>query len=111
LKITQLVRSQDPSLVPAYYRKVAKKTEDQILRAYLDGDTALRRRLQRAAAGKKPVLDTLAVAILAFRELYLKLGKCPKFEQVQELVEQRKGKVDPITWARVLKVMARLFDD
>ena len=111
LKISQLARSQDPSLVPAYYREVTKKTEDQVLQAYLDGDTALRRRLQRAAKGKKPVLDTTAVALLAYRELYLKLGKCPKFEQVQELVEQRKGKFDPKTWGRVLEVMAPLFDD
>jgi hypothetical protein len=117
LKISQLVRAQDPSLAPAYYREVAKKTENQVLRAYLDGDTALRRRLQRAANGEKPALDALAVALLIYRELYLKHGKPPKFEQVQELIERRKksvgdqGKFDPITWARVLKVMAPLFDD
>ena len=116
LKIGQLARSQDPSLVPAYYREVTKKTEDQVLRAYLDGDTALRRRLQRARKGAKPALDTLAAALLIYRELYLKHGKPPKFEQVQELVERRKksagdkGKFDPITWARVLQVMAPLFD-
>jgi hypothetical protein len=111
LKISPLVRSQeDPSLVPAYYREVTQKTEDQVLRAYLDGDTAWRRRLERAAKGKKPGLDSIAVALLAYRELYLEHGKCPKFEQVQEPVERRKGKLDPITWVRVLAVMAPLFD-
>jgi hypothetical protein len=110
LKISQMARSQDPSLVPAYYREVTKKTEDQVLRAYLDGDTALRRRLERAAKRKKPGLDSLAVALLAYRELYLEHGKCPKFEQVQESVERRKGKLDPVTWVRVLAVMAPLFD-
>jgi hypothetical protein len=47
---------------------------------------------------------------------YLKLGKCPKFDAVQKLVKQRKksaddkGEFDPITWARILEVMAPLFD-
>ncbi len=116
LKIRQLVRSQDPSLVPAYYREVTKKTEEQVLRAYLDGDPALRRRLQRARRGAKSVLDTPAKALLVYRELCLQDGKPPKFDAVQELVERRKksasdkGKLDPITWARVLQVMAPLFD-
>jgi hypothetical protein len=116
LKISQLVRSQDPSLVPACYRKDTKKTEDQILRAYIDGDTALRRRIQRARKGAKPVLDALDKALLVYRELWLKQERLPKFEQVQELVEERmksvnyKGRFNPVTWARVRKVMAPLFD-
>ena len=108
LKISQLVRPQDPSLVPAYYREVTKKTENQVLRAYLDGDTALRRRLERAAKGKKPGLDSVTVALLAYRELYLKLGKSPTFKELQALVEQQR-KLDPITWRRVRAVMAPLF--
>ena len=117
LKIAQLARSQDPSLVPAYYREVTKKTEDQVLQAYIDGDIALRRRIQRAREGAKPVLDTLDKALLVYRELWLKQERLPKFEQVQELVEERmksvnyKGRLDPVTWARVRKVMAPLFAD